>query len=264
MKHYAYMLLAWLLVSPVFAQTIDRLVDEWDRQDNQAAQQCLSSIDDYFVSQKQAIPAFTDELYTLYAKAAILFDSQYAPELWAKHLFTESQVSQVFEKSLRELEYDLAASQNRLLIQIDIELQHLGKPKVALQLPDFRDILRQQLAKTSNHAGKQAVTSEIISLIVGDIVIGLVSKVAHQAATEGAVGGVAKAAGGLASFGLSVVILLCVDYAVTAISKGQTERLIVQQIDAMRDQVTLKLRPAIFQALSDCQKQRRELICALR
>ncbi|MEM6469247.1 MAG: hypothetical protein AAF802_06730 [Planctomycetota bacterium] len=234
-----------------FDTQIVPVIEETQCQNIVAAERCVMRIHELLRRYRDGINPFVGEITSIKTRFGILKRmptdwwnkdkriEQYVEAKFAKHLFTEEELTSDLTAVLVDLHHEIQANQNRMLARVQVAMTTADLPDVTLEAPaEFFAPISDELASYSTGQGVASVENMLGAFVLGEagafaarsIVAGLLARFAPSAAlsvaagTSATVGASATGAGGgslggpigtVVGFGAGLVIGLVIDWWMT-------------------------------------------------
>ncbi len=265
--------------------------------DQQAVEESLAAIDEYFDHVRPRVRPMVDDLGDLGSSIKLVFffgrdkidgdkrTERYVEQFLAAYLEVPNGLERAFAEFQAELIARLNAGEETLYASIEPEL----RPVVPVLSPSaFRvrciERLRQVLTRQGLEAGKAAIEAQVASEVAGALVLKildpllrrvLVQAVARIAsglgmragmvAVEGSILGAGASqswwSGGL-SFAASVVVAVVVDWFIGNVTAAEMASRLDGVLDELHGQIRTELRDQARRVIDDVHQARREMIAA--
>lgn len=179
----------------------------------------LESLETFFADAKKHADAFADDVLGWYSKYKLIRGQheKFLAETFREHFFGPDELKQAMTKAVQAYVADLEAIDNRMLVDIRMDVADLpaGASLQAMPVPDLQDRYRSLCSRIAGITGADAavdVGRAAADMIVGSVVAMMAARMGTSAVVLGA-----GAASGWWTFGIGVVVGVIVDQIISAV-----------------------------------------------
>lgn len=239
----------------------------------------IGQVDEFFARARKGVPGLADDALGWGSKWRVVTDhlpwigtdgshAEFMRQRFEERLFAADDIEKLLRQVCAGIEQDLLEIDNEFLVRLRLDIEKLGAEEwKGLKVEGLDARIRGTLRTLSSGAEGETLRSGG-TLVVGEVLAAVVTRIAARLALSGTVLGSGAAAVPV-SFGLTVVVGIIVDQILNLIldwaidSRGNLVRAVEQQLDEMR-QVILDgnegLRRNLQVILRERDRQRREAV----